>query len=503
MINRFGVSAQSLVAGLVGASAMAAITFFPQPMSPADAQPITIQTPGGAPVSFGDLIDQVSPAVVSVNVVSLRERGQTFEDFMERFRGFEDFVGPEGEPEDEPETEEARSLGSGFFISSDGFIVTNNHVVEGATEIEVVLDGGDALEAELVGTDPATDLAVLRVVEGGTYPFVEFADDTQVRRGDWVVAVGNPFGLGGTATAGIVSALGRRNQLGRSSTYTDFLQVDAAINRGNSGGPTFDLNGRVIGVNTAIFSPTGGSVGIGFAIPSGDAKRITDTLIRDGRVSRGWLGVIIQDLTPDMADAQGLDANGGAIVADVTAGSPAEKSGLERGDVVVAVNGRSVDDSTELTREVGRLLAGSVNEFDILRDGEPQRVRVTVGERPEDPFGSEPVSRSDDTVTEDAEGPLGVNVRPLDEETRDQFGLDEDEKGLIITEMQADSPLRDAGLRSGMVMLEINGLALEEADDIQTAIDRARARGNDKILIAVRVGEVTTFQTVTIGEDDS
>ncbi|MEM6666255.1 MAG: Do family serine endopeptidase [Pseudomonadota bacterium] len=482
---------------------MAAFAFGPQLMAPADARPIVIQTPGDAPVSFGDLIDQVSPAVVSVNVVSLRERGQSFDDFMERFRGFDDFVGPDGEEEPEPETEEARSLGSGFFISSDGFIVTNNHVVEGATEIEIVLDSGDTLEAELVGTDPATDLAVLKVIDAGSYPYVEFADDAEVRRGDWVVAVGNPFGLGGTATAGIVSALGRRNQLGRSSTYTDFLQVDAAINRGNSGGPTFDLTGRVIGVNTAIFSPTGGSVGIGFAIPAGDAKRITDTLIRDGRVSRGWLGVIIQDLTVDMAEAQGLDTDGGAIVADVTPGSPAEKSGLERGDVVVAVNGRSVEDSTELTREVGRLLAGSVNEFDILRDGRAQSVRVTVGERPEDPYSSGQVSRGEDSVTEDAEGPLGVNVRPLDDETREQLNLDGDEDGLIITEMKPDSPLRDAGLRGGMVLLDINGQVLSSEADMRRAVDAARAAGRDKILVAVRVGEVTTFRTVTIGEDGS
>ncbi|MEO0466379.1 MAG: Do family serine endopeptidase [Pseudomonadota bacterium] len=502
MMNRFGVSAQSLVAGLVGASAMAALAFGPQLMSPADARPITIQTPGNAPVSFGDLIDQVSPAVVSVNVVSLRERGDSFEDFMERFRGFDDFAGPD-EGEDEPETEEARSLGSGFFISSDGYIVTNNHVVEGATNIEIQLDDGDALEAELVGTDPATDLAVLKVVEPGTYPYVEFANAAEVRRGDWVVAVGNPFGLGGTATAGIVSALGRRNQLGRSSTYTDFLQVDAAINRGNSGGPTFDLNGRVIGVNTAIFSPTGGSVGIGFAIPAGDAKQITDTLIRDGRVSRGWLGVIIQDLTVDMAEAQGLDTDGGAIVADVTGGSPAEQSGLERGDVVIAVNGRSVEDSTELTREVGRLLAGSVNEFQILRDGERRSIRVTVGERPEDPYGSERVTQGDDLLNDETEGPLGVNVRPLDEETREALNLDSDEEGLIITEMKSDSPLREAGLRGGMVLLDINGQTLASEGDMRRAVESARSAGRDKILVAVRVGDVTTFRTVDIGDGDS
>lgn len=504
MMKRFGVSSQALLAGVVGASAMAAFAFGPQIIQPADARPIVVQTPGNAPVSFADLVEQVSPAVVSVNVVSLRDRGAGFEEFMERFRdmpGFDDFMDRrrEDDPDERPDQEEARSLGSGFFISSDGFIVTNNHVVEGATEIEVVLEDGREIAAEIVGTDPSTDLAVLKVLEGDDFPYVEFASSTPVRRGDWVVALGNPFGLGGTATAGIVSADGRRNQLGRSSTYTDFLQIDAAINRGNSGGPTFDLNGRVIGVNTAIFSPTGGSVGIGFAIPAELADQITKTLISDGRVSRGWLGVIIQDLTSDMAEAQGLTDDEGAIVADVTDGSPAEQYGLERGDIILSVNGLDVEDSTQLTRVVGGLLAGSTNEFGILRDGQRQTVSVTVGERPSDPLGNDGGSGGEDNITDQSDGPLGVSVRPLDRETRDELGLDADEDGLIITEMESDSPLRDAGIRSGMAVLEINGRTLRSQSDMERAIEAAREAGRDKVLVAVRVGEVTTFRTVEIG----
>ena len=506
MLKRIGVSSQALLAGVVGAGAMAAFTIVPQYTSPADARPIVIETPGNAPVSFADLVEQVSPAVVSVNVVSLRDSAGGFEEFMERFRdmpGFDEFMERRrGEnDEEEPEQQEARSLGSGFFISEDGYIVTNNHVVEGATEIEIVLDSGESLEATIVGTDPQTDLAVLKVTEPGSYPYVEFAHDADLRRGDWVVALGNPFGLGGTATAGIISAQGRRNQLGRSSTYTDFLQIDAAINRGNSGGPTFDLHGRVVGVNTAIFSPTGGSVGIGFAIPGDLASQITSTLIRDGRVSRGWLGVTIQDLTPDMAEAQGIEDEG-AIVADVTDGSPAEDYGLERGDIILSVNGDDIADATELTRMVGSLLAGSSNEFGVLRDGEQITVSVTVGERPEDPYGDVRPAMSDDTVTDETEGPLGVSVKPLNPELRQELDLDDDEVGLVITEMESDSPLREAQIRSGMAILEINGRPMASEEDMQRAIESAREAGRDKVLVAVRVGDVTTFRTVEIGETD-
>jgi len=375
MAMTFTRSGKTLAAALFGAVATGALILAPKYLSAADASPIEIEAPEGAPVSFAELIDKVSPAVVSVNVVSEREVGDLadMERFFEQFRGmpgFEDFMdrrfGEDNEDE-APRTEEARSLGSGFFITEDGFIVTNHHVVRKAKEIMVVLEDGRELRAEVVGSDPQTDLAVIKVQEEGDYPYVEFSEDPDLRRGDWVVALGNPFGLGGTATAGIVSAMDRRDALGRSSTYTDFLQIDAAINRGNSGGPTFNLQGDVVGVNTAIFSPNGGSVGIGFAIPSGLAEEITDTLIEDGRVSRGWLGVSIQDLTEDMAEAQGLDTKGGAIVAEVNADSPADEADLRRGDVILAVNGKAVEDATDLTREVGKLIAGSKNTFRILR----------------------------------------------------------------------------------------------------------------------------------------
>ncbi len=513
MTDRFGISPQAMIAGLTGAAAMAAFSFGPQILQPADARPIKIETPNDAPISFADLIERVSPAVVSVNVVSEREVTSLadMERFMDRFRdmpGFEDFMdrrfGEPGEDGDrQPRTEEARALGSGFFITADGYIVTNNHVIDGATEIQVVLEDGRELEAEMVGTDPQTDLAVIKVEDGREdFPYVRFADTPDLRRGDWVVALGNPYGLGGTATAGIVSALGRRDQLGRSSTYTDFLQIDAAINRGNSGGPTFDLDGNVIGVNTAIFSPTGGSVGIGFAIPSDLARDITDTLIKDGRVSRGWLGVVIQDLTEDMAEAQGLDADGGAIVADVNMEGPAADAGMRRGDIIVSVNGKTVGDATALTREVGRLIAGSSNRFTILRDGQRQTLKVKVGERPEDPYTASTGNGDGETSGDGAEGPLGARLAPLDEETRETLGLRANERGVVITDLASDSPLREAGLRAGMAILEVNGTPVGSASAVEGAIDEARSRGRNNVLLAVRAGEVTTFMTVPIAVEE-
>ncbi len=503
----FGISRNSLVAGLIGAGVVSAFVVVPEFLE-ADAKPIRIEAPAGAPVSLADLIEQVSPAVVSVNVVSEQEASDLseMERFFERFRNGPGAPEGENEEDDDAPTRQARSLGSGFFISSDGYVVTNNHVVEGATEIELVLEDGREFDAELIGTDAVTDLAVLKVDAGNIFDHVEFGTSSEMRRGDWVVAVGNPFGLGGTATSGIVSAIGEPGDRGRSSTYVDYLQIDAAINRGNSGGPTFDLNGRVIGVNTAIYSPTGGSVGIGFAIPSDRAKAITDALIKDGRVSRGWLGVTIQDLTDDMADARGIPDAEGAIVADVTNSSPAEKSGIRRGDIIVEINGRQVSDATSTTRVVGALLAGSQNSFVVLRDGRRQSIAVTVGERPDDlsslfePSDNDEVDPDDEAGVE--EGPLGVSLKPLDDETREAMGITEAEGGMLITRVDTDSPLADVRITPGTVILDANGQKIRSAADLENAISSAKSRGRDKILLAVRAGRNTAFVPVDIESED-
>ncbi|QYI99981.1 Do family serine endopeptidase [Thalassovita mediterranea] len=507
-MKAISMSKQALVAAVFGAAGAGALVYAPALYQQADArQPISIEPPAGAPMSFADLIEKVSPAVVSVNVVSEREVGGmgNMEEFFERFRGlpgFDDYMRErEEEMENEPQTREARSLGSGFFISEEGYIVTNNHVVQDATEIEVVLEDGRELAAELVGTDTQTDLAVIRVTEGGPFPFVEFETDTQLRRGDWVVALGNPFGLGGTATAGILSADGR--ELGGNNPYTDFLQIDAAINRGNSGGPTFDLQGRVVGVNTAIFSPTGGSVGIGFAIPAELAVSVTEALIRDGRVSRGWLGVTIQDVTEDMADAQGLEEARGAIIADVNPDSPAQSGGLQRGDIILSVNGTNTTDATSVTRLVGGLLAGSDNTFTVLRGGERQTVNVKVGERPENPneIASSSSSSTEKNSADSAkDGPLGLALRPFTDTDRRTLGLGSNEAGLMISGVDSDSPLAEYDLRAGMAILSAAGSPLRSVDDLEEAIADMKEKGRDKLLLAVRNGQRTLFVTADISE---
>ena len=510
-MKTFGISRQALAAALVGAAVMGGLAIAPKIFSPeAGAQPIAIEAPHGAPLSFADLVERVEPAVVSVNVVTEREVGALadVEQFFEQFRGMpglDDFLEERRREEElEPQTREGRSLGSGFFISQDGYVVTNNHVVENATEIEVVLKDGRELEARLVGRDAQTDLAVLQVIENGSYPYVRFGDSRGIRKGDWVVALGNPFGLGGTATAGILSADGR--ELGNDSPYTDFLQIDASINRGNSGGPTFDLAGNVIGVNTAIFSPTGGSVGIGFAIPAELARDVTQEIIKNGRVSRGWLGVSIQDVTDDMAEALGTPEIDGAIIANVTRNSPAEAGGLQRGDVILSVNGQKVTDATSTTRVVGKLIANTVNDFDIIRKGERQTVSVKVGERPENPNALPEPPRSNSSTSEAEDGAtldeFGVTFTPMDEEMREQLGLGANESGLVITDLDRDGLMAEAGFVVGMVILEVGDDPASSAEAFTDAIEEVRRKGDDKVLLTVRVGRSTIFQTIDVAEEE-
>ncbi len=504
-----GISAQALVAAAFGAAIMGTAIAVPKLLAPeAGAQPIAIAPPPGAPMSFADLIERVEPAVVSVNVISTLPRSPLGDpgQFFEQFRGIpelEEFFRQRDGQREAPQRE-ARSLGSGFLISQDGLVVTNNHVIEGATQITVVMKDGREIEAELVGADKPTDLAVLRLKERGAYPFVRFGDSRKVRKGDWVIAIGNPYGLGGTATAGILSADSREG--GQDSPYTDFLQIDAPINRGNSGGPTFDLYGNVIGVNSQILSPTGASIGIGFAIPAELAKEVTDTLIKNGRVSRGWLGVQISDLTPEFAEALGVGDVKGALIGDVTLGSPAEKAGLKRYDIILSVNGQKVTDATSTTRLVGRLQANTANRFDILRDGRRQTINVTVGERPADPYASVSPAGSDGlrprpgpsstpgTLLED----FGVRLVPMPPETRERLGLGAGDTGLAITEVVPGGLIDRAGLGVGMAILEVNGKAVPTAEAFQRAIDDARAAGRSKALIAVRAGQVTGYRTIDI-----
>ena len=324
-----------------------------------------------------------------------------------------------------------------------------------------------------------------------------------MRRGDWVVAVGSPLGFSGTATAGIVSAVGEPGDLRRSQSYTDYLQIDAAINRGNSGGPTFDLNGRVVGVNTWIASTTGGSIGLGFAIPAELVEQVTTTLINDGRVSRGWLGVQIGNVSEEMAEAIGLDEARGAIVSSVTPGSPAESSGLQRGDVIVRVNSTDVADSITTTREVGSLAAGSRNKFVIYRDGERMTINVTVGERPAN-LGQ--VASSSSTPPPDSSGsseaPLGVSLKRLDESDRERLDLDDDEQGMLITEIDRDSALYQAGVREGMAILDVNYKKLDSISVLEDEVSKAESSGRNRLLLAIHGEMGTRFVTVDLNEDE-
>jgi serine protease Do len=352
----------------------------------ANAQPIQLSGTQVQLPSFADVADKVKPAVVSVRVTSgLASTGEEGENSpnvlppghpLERFfRQFDEQNPRSGRPAPE---RRSMSQGSGFFVSQDGYVVTNNHVVEKASQVELVTDEGKTLTAKVVGTDPRTDLALLKVNESGNYPFVQLAA-AKPRTGDWVMAVGNPFGLGGTVTAGIVSAQGR--DIG-SGPYDDFLQIDAPINKGNSGGPTFNLKGEVVGVNTAIFSPSGGNVGIAFAIPATTVTNVIESLKKDGTVARGFIGVQIQPVTAEVADAIGLKDAKGALIASAQAGGPAAKAGLKRGDTIIAVNGEKIADARALSRKIATFAPGAKTSLTIWRDGKEREISFEVGRQP-------------------------------------------------------------------------------------------------------------------------
>jgi serine protease Do len=473
---------------LAGAAAVALFTGFA--VSPsilarhADAQEITpapVAQPQGAPMSFADLIEHVRPAVVSISV---RQRpsaavGPQVEGLPPGFEEF--FRGQPGRPGPAP-----TALGSGFFIDQNGTIVTNHHVVEGAEEITVRTSDGRELPATLVGSDEPTDLAVLRVSGGGRFPFVTFDDSSHVRVGDWVVAVGNPFGLDGTATAGIVSAIGRRDA--GSSAYVDYMQIDAPINRGNSGGPTFDLRGNVIGVNSAIFSPTGGSVGIGFAIPADVARTVTGQLIAGGRVSRGWLGVSIQPLDNDIARSLGLENARGALVANVVPDSPAARAGILQGDVILQFDGHEITDSRDLTQRVGASAINRNSRVEVLRAGARRNLTIRLAERPAEQVLASTGNRGDATPTPPSETPgvaqssLGLSVRPVTTEDRARLELAANEGGLVVTSVEPTSDLAQKGVRPGDVILQAGGRAVRTSAELATAADAAQRAGRPLLL---------------------
>ena len=436
------------------------------------------------PGSFSEIIDRVGPAVVSIRVTGAepQERQRASRAPMEIPEPFKRFFDEEfskrfgnqfgrapGQPRGQPHGQPRRApkiqgMGSGFFIDPDGHVVTNNHVIGNAEKIEVVLKDGETFTAELVGRDPKTDLALLKVTSDGKFPFVRFGDSAAAKVGDWVIALGSPFGLGQTATTGIVSARGRDIGAG---PYDDFLQIDAPINKGNSGGPAFNVRGEVIGVNTAIISPTGVSAGIGFAVPSNMAKNVIAQLKKTGTVSRGWLGINIQAVTKDLAAGLGMAKPEGALVAGVTDGSPAAKAGLRTGDVIVAVDGERVENMRELPRRIAGLVAGRETRMIVLRDGAERPVSVTIGAMPT----TRKVAAA--APGKSAKPRFGMTLAALDEAMRTRFGLGDGEIGVVVVEIDPDGIAAEKGVRPGDVIRRISGQEVRSPADVSRVIEKA------------------------------
>ena len=458
------------------------------------------------PIGFADIVERVKPSVISVKVninekVAKDDSGNGNDEDspfqpgspMERF--FRRFGGPDGMPGMRGGNGGRRAItgqGSGFFISADGYAVTNNHVVDGASKVEVTTDEGKTYTAKVIGTDQRSDLALIKVEGSANFPFAKLADG-KPRIGDWVLAVGNPFGLGGTVTAGIVSAMGR--DIG-SGPYDDFIQIDAPVNKGNSGGPAFSVDGDVVGVNTAIYSPSGGSVGIAFSIPAATVKSVVAQLKDSGSVSRGWIGVQIQPVTQDIADSLGLKKAEGALVAEPQANGPAAKAGIESGDVITSVNGETVKDARELARTISGIAPGSAVKLIVLHKGQEKTVNLTLGKLPNTVEAKADIDNGDNGgVTRGTDVPkLGLTVAPANSVA----GAGKD--GVVITEVDPKSAAAERGFKEGDVILEVAGKSVSTAGDVREAINAARTDNKNSVLMRVKSGGQSRFVAVPLAK---
>ncbi len=490
------LSARRLVLLASAAALGAAMVVAPPQFGPALTTPAFAQT-AQRPVGFADIVEKVKPSVISVRVkVSAGPEssslggddnpfGQSspFQYFFRRFG--QEVPGMRGQF---PRRQFTTGQGSGFFISADGYAVTNNHVVDKAESVEVTTDDGKIHNAKVIGTDARTDLALIKVEGGDNFPFVRLADQAP-RIGDWVLAVGNPFGLGGTVTAGIVSARGRDIGAG---PYDDFIQIDAPVNKGNSGGPTFDVEGNVIGVNTAIFSPSGGSVGIAFAIPAETVKTVVGQLKDKGKVTRGWIGVQIQPVTADIADSLGMKQAHGALVAEPQEGSPAAKAGIKSGDVIVSLNGDAVPDARTLARRISGMAPGTAVKIGVYRDGKEEQLSMTLGELPKERQANAAPSGLDDQ--QGSELPrLGMSLAPATKVTGAGG------EGVVVTEVDPDGAAAAHGFKTGDVILDVGGKVVNAPGDVRRAMNDAKSGGKHTVLMRVKSDQGTRFVAIPVG----
>ncbi|WP_454630168.1 Do family serine endopeptidase [Bradyrhizobium cenepequi] len=500
----------ALMASVVAGLGVAAYGLSPQHTpsdlfaTPAQAQVNNEVRKVQQPVGFADIVERVKPSVISVkvNIGEKLAKDDTNDDSpfppgspMERF--FRRFGGQDGLPPGMRGGPRGRGVvtgqGSGFFISPDGYAVTNNHVVDGADKVEVTTDDGKTYSAKVIGTDPRTDLALIKVEGGSNFPFAKLSD-SKPRIGDWVLAVGNPFGLGGTVTAGIVSASGR--DIG-NGPYDDFIQIDAPVNKGNSGGPAFDVSGEVMGVNTAIYSPSGGSVGIAFSIPAATVKSVVAQLKDKGTVSRGWIGVQIQPVTSDIADSLGMKKAEGALVAEPQANGPAAKAGIESGDVITAVNGEPVKDARELARTIGGLPPGNAVKLNVLHKGTEKTVNLTLGQLPNTMEAKADNDNSDrgGSSSRGTDVPkLGLTVAPANSVA----GAGKD--GVVVTEVDPKSAAAERGFKEGDVILEVAGKNVTSAGDVRDAITAARNDNKNSVLMRIKSGGSSRFVAVPLAK---
>lgn len=456
--------------------------------------PATMSAQADGPESVADLAEKLLPAVVNISTsqrveatdqrrvpVPRAPEGSPFQEFFDEFFGDRNEGGPDAEPTPRgPRGRQVQSLGSGFVIDPDGIIITNNHVIEGADEITANFADGTALKATLIGTDPKTDVAVLKVEPEEPLDFVSFGDSKSMRVGDWVMAIGNPFGLGGTVTVGIISA---QNRDINSGPYDSFIQTDAAINRGNSGGPLFNENGDVIGINTAIISPSGGSIGIGFSVPSNLAQNVIEQLQEFGETRRGWLGVRIQQVTDDIAESLNMDDARGALVAGVTSGGPAEDAGIEPGDIVLTFDGKEVATMRELPRIVADTSVGKAVSVIVLRDGKEVEVKVTLGRLEE---GEKIIAAQQEDAAEEEAKPveaLGMTLGEIDEEAIKKYQIAEDVEGVLVASVEPNSNAAEKQVRPGDVIQEVSQEAVKTPTDVANRIAELKEEGRRSVLL--------------------